>query len=908
MTTSAAVERAKGWAAPMALYLLGIFMGAIDTGIITPARPVIAKDLGVDEASGVWMITIYTLGYAASIPVMGKLADRLGRKRIYLISIAIFGVGSLLCGLSQDVGSFGMLIASRALQAIGGGGILPIATAEVGTSVPPARRGMALGLVGGVYGIANIFGASAGSLVLDVVGSHNWQWIFYINIPISIAIVAAGWFVLPDHVVGDVKKIDVLGTLLLVGIILSLLYGIKNLDFFDVGTSLASVEVWPFLVGCLVALPVFVLAERRAEDPVLNLRYFTNRGIGLTLVLSMLSGLVLMAVVFVPQLAENALGIAAGKGGYFVIALGLASGIGAPMSGRLTDRFGPKAVLGLGMGLSAIAAASVVWWTIPHPSMTSVLVSLALIGLGLGFVVGSPLNYMMLERTPQAESASALGTLSLVRAIGTTLAPAIMVGFLAQGASGLQDDLTAELPTTVQVPTLPHAVELTQRIERWKSDDNLKDKLADVAVPDLTRTEVTIDPKGGGELPDDLVELLRTADVTNITERTKVVAERMFSTETPATIADIQAGVDSGVAGLRTGLEQTGTARQEMTDGLASMDANLTDMGSGLGEMDRAIAEMRTGLAGMDKGEREMGAGLTKMGAAITGMTTGITKMDGTLAEMASGLSGMDDGLAGLDAARAGVAKPIAGLDTAIAGMDSGLAQQQPALAQLEAAPVQDPTTAGKIAGLRAGIADLTAQREAAVAQRTELRGKLDAINAERSTLAGKRAELAKGHAALKAERDKLIAQRTKLTSERAKLVAARDKLAAERAKLAAARAKLTAERGKLADGMGSLGQARDELAAARTDLDATRAELELTITQMGELRAAVPGAFDRALAGYLAEIDDRSPQLEATFAAGIGEGFRGVYLFDLVICLLSLGVIVAVPRARAAGPAGDQP
>lgn len=158
----------------MALYLLGIFMGALDTGIITPARPLISTQLGVDESAGIWMITIYTLAYAAAIPIMGKLADRSGRKPIYLLSIALFGAGSLLCGLSQDVGSFGMLIAARALQAIGGGGILPIATAEVGTTVPQERRGLALGLVGAVYGVANIFGASAGSLVLQIAGAENW--------------------------------------------------------------------------------------------------------------------------------------------------------------------------------------------------------------------------------------------------------------------------------------------------------------------------------------------------------------------------------------------------------------------------------------------------------------------------------------------------------------------------------------------------------------------------------------------------------------------------------------------------------------------------------------------------------------------------------------------------------------
>lgn len=140
----------RGWGITLTLYLLSIFMGALDTGIVTPARTVIQSDLGVSEQTGIWMITIYTLAYAAAIPIMGKFADRFGGKKLYLIAIALFGIGSLGCGLAQDMGSFPMLFASRVVQAIGGGGIVPIATAAVSTVVPPAKQGMALGLVGGV--------------------------------------------------------------------------------------------------------------------------------------------------------------------------------------------------------------------------------------------------------------------------------------------------------------------------------------------------------------------------------------------------------------------------------------------------------------------------------------------------------------------------------------------------------------------------------------------------------------------------------------------------------------------------------------------------------------------------------------------------------------------------------------
>jgi MFS family permease len=177
----------------MAVYLAGIFMGAIDTGIVTPARTVIQSDLMVNEKLGIWMITIYTLAYAASIPIMGKLADKYGRKYIYLSSIFLFGLGSLFCGLSQNIGNFNILLIARVIQALGGGGIMPVATAEFGTAFPAEKRGMALGLVGGVYGIANIFGSSAGSAILDIFGQKNWQFIFYINIPITLFIIITGF-------------------------------------------------------------------------------------------------------------------------------------------------------------------------------------------------------------------------------------------------------------------------------------------------------------------------------------------------------------------------------------------------------------------------------------------------------------------------------------------------------------------------------------------------------------------------------------------------------------------------------------------------------------------------------------------------------------------------------------------
>ncbi len=748
----------------MALYLFGIFMGALDTGIVTPARTIIQNDLGVDDQLGIWMITIYTLAYAAAIPIMGKLADRMGRKKIYLVAIVLFGLGSLLSGLAQDVGSFWMLIGARAVQALGGGGLLPIATAEFGTSVPEEKRGMALGLVGAVFGVANVFGASAGSLILDIAGAHNWQWIFYVNLPISVAIVALGLKFLPDHTAAETKRIDVLGSLVLVVMILSLLYGMRNLDFFDLAGTASSPEVWPFLAAFVVLLPVLVLVERRAEDPVLNLGYFTNRGLALTLLLALLTGVILMGVIFVPQFAENALKVPSGKGGYFVIILGLASGVGAPLSGTLTDRFGPKPVLGFGCLVSLAAAATAVWWVVPNPGMVNVVVTLVLMGLGLGFVVGSALNYMMLERTPTHEANSALATLSLVRSIGTTVAPAIMVGFIANAALGMQTSVTAVLPTRVEIPPLPHAQQLVTKITELKKDPDLAKDLAGVDVSNLTRTSIDIDTAGRGTLPDDLVEKLRTADATTITDVAKEVASRQFAEQTPGRVKDIVAGVDSGLGSLRA-------ADAKMTASLKEMDASLAKMATSLKEMDANLATMASGI-------RDLDAKAAQLRRAR--------------AQQAQGIAGMDRGIAGM---RTGVA----GLRKAITGMDAGLAQQQAARARLAAAPAS-PQVQGQIAGLDAAIAKLTGERKAASAQLNALQKKLTSTQAARAKLVAARAQLGKALDGVTQGRAKLASGRAELSKARAKLASGRAELASGRGELDAARADLRVTTGQLVE------------------------------------------------------------------------------------------------------------
>ena len=591
----------------LTVYLLGIFMGALDTGIVTPARTVIQESLNVGDKAGIWMITVYTLAYAASIPVMGKLADRMGRRTIYLLSIFLFGGGSLFCGLSHGMNSFTALLIARAVQAVGGGGIMPVATAEFGTTFPEEKRGMALGMVGGVYGVANIFGASVGSAVMDFFGTGHWEFIFFVNVPIAVFILAAGFFCLPNTKEKSRDPIDGTGICVLVIMVLCIMYGLKNIDFFNFRETLQSTDVYPYLLIFLALLPIFVWIERRAADPVMNLHYFSNPRILITLGVSIITGIVLMGVIFVPQLCENAMEVPSGKGGYFVIILGVFAGVGAPFSGRLTDRFGPRAVLGAGLIASILGSLTVIFSTTVDPGWPNVIAALMFIGLGIGFTMGAPLNYMMLWETDEREANSALATLSLVRSLGTVIAPAVMVGFIAHAGTGISDDVMKLMPKEVNVPRLPYAAELT-KVMRSQGVENVPD------FDSMTRIQIDMNASGGDtEIPEALLNELKNSDVTTITENTKDMARYMFEKMSPQIQTKIDRGISKGESGVRSGIRGMDQSIRRMREAESGMQQGIDGMNQALAKQSEALKKMKKGRAGVHKGYQGVSKGVREM-------------------------------------------------------------------------------------------------------------------------------------------------------------------------------------------------------------------------------------------------------------------------------------------------------
>lgn len=573
----------------MILYLLGLFMGALDTGIVSPARTVIQSQLGVSDATGIWMITIFTLAYASSIPISGKLADRYGRKKMYMISILLFGLGSLLCALSPELGGFPALLVGRVIQAFGGGGIMPIVTAEIGTAFPPEKRGIALGMVGGVYGIANILGSSAGSLILDIAGQTGWGWLFFINVPITVLILVGSFFFLENHTVERRTKLDFIGITVMVMMVLSLMYGLNNLKFHDFVHSLTSTAVYPFLVAFFLLLPVFVYVEKRASDPIIQLKYFKNRNIVITLIASVVAGVSMMGMIFVPQFAENILKIKLGAGGYFVTLLGVFAGVAAPLSGKMVDKYGAKIVLIIGFLFSLTGSLQLALITTQFMNVFNVLIGLGLIGLGMGFTMGTPLNYMMLSEVSDDESTGALATLSLVRSIGTTISPNLMIGFIATAGAGMMNKLRAVLPSPK--PVQIEGIQAIQTgIDKLKEIPQAADMLSKMNIPDFSTVTSTQMPdlstmSSYVNLPADVMASLQSADVTTITDRLSNFMDQLLKQIFPEIVTKIQDGIEKGISGLQSGIDgisgaiaKMGTYGGETLDQLKAQQAQLQDL------------------------------------------------------------------------------------------------------------------------------------------------------------------------------------------------------------------------------------------------------------------------------------------------------------------------------------------
>lgn len=418
------INKSQKW--PIILFTIGVFMAGLDNGIISTALTIIYESFGVSPSWGAWSITLYTLGIAISVPIIGKLSDNYGRRRLFIIEIALFGLGSLLVALSPN---FVFLLIARFIQAIGGGGIFIIGSSHILATMPKNKQGKALGLLGAMHGLSAVIGPNLGAVILKLTGA--WQWMFLINIPIALFLIILGYLKMPETKAQQRKRLDLKGTVLLTLSILALMFGITNIDSSNMSESLLSISVYPLILLSILLFIWLIKYEQYLEeikaDPIFSANLLKQGQFQITLVLGLFSGGFLAGIIFIPSYVQQVLHIPVENAGFWMTPLALASGIGAGLGGFLTDKLGAKLTVTIS---GIIGVMGFVMFPIFVTNGLIFVIASILAGVGLGMILGAPLNSLIGETAQESQYGSALGTLSLIRQIGLTLFPTIFAGFI----------------------------------------------------------------------------------------------------------------------------------------------------------------------------------------------------------------------------------------------------------------------------------------------------------------------------------------------------------------------------------------------------------------------------------------------------------------------------------------------
>ena len=412
----------------LGVLFVGVLMGALDIAIVGPALPAIRSEFGLDTRATSWVFSAYVLANLIGTPLMAKLSDFYGRRAIYILDVALFAAGSIVVASSHGSGAFWLLLFGRAVQGLGAGGIFPVASSVIGDTFPPEKRGGALGLIGAVFGMAFIIGPIIGGVLL----LFGWQWLFLVNLPVAVVVVALAWRLLPHHRVADAGGFDWAGMTALAAALGALAYGLGAIDTSSFWASLTSRDVWPWLLVSVVAWLVLVRVERNAANPVFPIALFGRRQLRLGFLLTAGAGLGEASLVFMPTLAVVSLGVSASAGSYLLMPVVVAMSVGSPLAGRLLDKLGSRTVIVAGV---AVLAVGMVLLSQTSSSLAMFIVSGLLIGLGLSALLGAPVRYVTLNETTPAERSAAQGLVTTFTSTGQLLGSAV-VGAVAASATG----------------------------------------------------------------------------------------------------------------------------------------------------------------------------------------------------------------------------------------------------------------------------------------------------------------------------------------------------------------------------------------------------------------------------------------------------------------------------------------
>jgi EmrB/QacA subfamily drug resistance transporter len=386
--------------------VLGAIMSVLDTTIVNVALDTLSRDLDAPLSDIQWVATGYLLSLAAVIPITGWASTRFGARRLYLVSLVVFTLGSALCGLAWSSGS---LIAFRVLQGIGGGMIMPVGQMILVRAAGPKNLARIMSLIGVPIILAPVFGPTVGGLLVEHVG---WQSIFLINVPIGAVAVWATLRLLPKDVPADAGKLDAIGLVLVAVGVTAVTYGLAETGTHDVGSADV---VGPIVLG-LVLVGLFVLRSLRIERPLLDVRLYANRAFAAaSLTTFTLGGALFGAMVIIPLYFQTVRGEDAVATGLLVGPQGIGAMVAMVLSGRLTERYGGGLITVIGVSVTAVATIPFMLLTADTSyAVTSAAMVFRGLGVGLSMMPAMTAAFAVLRPDQVSHASPQLNTLQRV--------------------------------------------------------------------------------------------------------------------------------------------------------------------------------------------------------------------------------------------------------------------------------------------------------------------------------------------------------------------------------------------------------------------------------------------------------------------------------------------------------------
>ncbi|MFP3123454.1 MFS transporter [Ectobacillus funiculus] len=417
-TTNQITGSKKWWA--LATVLLTMFFSSMDQTVVSTAMPTVIGDLhGLNLYA--WVFTAYMMASSVTIPIYGKLSDVFGRKPFYLFGLIMFGIGSAVSGQAHTMIE---LIWARAFQGIGAGAMMSMPRATVGDIFTPKERGKWMGVMMAVFGLSSIIGPALGGWITD---TFSWRWVFYINLPFAILAIIGVVITLPKVRAEHRVKVDWPGSIILVIGLIPILLG-----FTWAGTKYAwgsPTEIMLF-IGGLIVLLLFVLWERKAEDPLLAPSLFKNRIFSTSLILGILIGMTMFgSLMFLPVFVQGVLGLNAQSSGWVMSPMMLGFIVGSIVSGQVMSKTGRYKYLARISGAVIVVGSILLNQMNTHTTWISVACNMVVLGLGIGSLM--PLMNMVVQNAfPYKMMGTVNSTQQFVSSLGGVIASPIFGSIL----------------------------------------------------------------------------------------------------------------------------------------------------------------------------------------------------------------------------------------------------------------------------------------------------------------------------------------------------------------------------------------------------------------------------------------------------------------------------------------------